>query len=124
MARPVGVERARYVEQIHDCHHSTLRYYFLKHLGDASAVDACVRETFRRFFDSAQSRGSEEEPASARVYLMRNAFAVCKERNARDGSPGPAWERVLRAQLAARKPTNVTRAGKSLLALPPEIPSV
>ena len=98
MARLAGGDRARYVEHVQDCHYSTLRYYFLKHLGDAVAADACVRETFRRFFDSAKGGGAEEEYAYARVYLMRIAFAVCVERSARDESLVHVRERVLLAR--------------------------
>jgi DNA-directed RNA polymerase specialized sigma24 family protein len=90
MAETSGGGLARYVEQVYDEHHSTLRYYFQRHLGDASAADACARETFRRFYDYAAG-GGDEIRASARARLMRIAFAVCTERAA-GASTAPAVE--------------------------------
>ena len=77
---PVG-DHARYAEQVYDSHHTALRYYFLRHLGDAAAADACVRETLRRFPYPAEGAGDGRQ-SYERARLMRIAFAVCKERGA------------------------------------------
>lgn len=75
--------RGPHVGQIYDGHYSALRRYFMKHLGDASEADACVRDTFRRFFDSMKGGRFEDVRPYARARLMRAAFAVCTERSER-----------------------------------------
>lgn len=75
-----GAEPGQHVEQVYDGHHARLRHYFLRQIGDRSEAEACVQETFGRFFLFIKRRQWEQEAPYIPVYLMRIAGLLCLEK--------------------------------------------